>query len=521
MNIYSSPQKGKTGLVFLLLLLLVNGTKAQFATAEKNFTGLQMNNTERLSLNFDRYSKFKMYPRQFAVEDTLPLDTHIKKSLLNDDPAYNKRYCFLIPFSEVIATNVLIWAGDRYIMNADYARIGTATWKYNLDNGWEWDRDRFGINFLGHPYTGSMYFNHARSNGYGYLESFPFAVEGSLMWEYFGENTRPSYNDIINTPLNGAFIGEMLYRISSNVLDDRTRGSERVFREILAGVIDPMRGFNRLVQGKTFRVLRKEVYQKEPMNFTFYGGIHKKNDAKKFFSGKVNEMINIQIDYGAPFESRTRKPFDFFKFRTEFSYGVGRKIIDNFTGYGILFGKNFLVGKLRVLAGAYQYYDYWDNNTFELGAPALGAGIISGLSVSKQSNLYTALHFAVIPFAGNSTRRPDTTSQVRDYNFGRGLEGKLETTFNLKTWVSVTFIAYYFWIKANIGPPGNNYIGIAEPRITVTLYKGLKVGFEQYLYYNDQSLPGSSFPGIHLRNTEQKIFLLYYLEDSKRKGQYN
>src|SRR5207253_7258198 len=121
--------------------------------------------------------------------------------------------------------------------------------------------DRFGINFIGHPYTGTLYFNSARSNGYSYWQSFPFGIEGSLMWEYFGENTKPSYNDIINTPVNGAFLGEILYRISSKILDDRTKGMQRFSRELLAGLIDPMRGVNRLLQGKSFRKTNKEVYQ--------------------------------------------------------------------------------------------------------------------------------------------------------------------------------------------------------------------------------------------------------------------
>ncbi|MBU4308132.1 MAG: DUF3943 domain-containing protein, partial [Acidobacteria bacterium] len=45
---------------------------------------------------------------------------------------------------------------------------------------------------------------------------------GSLLWEYFGETTRPAYNDIINTTFSGALFGEILYRLSSNILDDRT-----------------------------------------------------------------------------------------------------------------------------------------------------------------------------------------------------------------------------------------------------------------------------------------------------------
>lgn len=55
----------------------------------------------------------------------------------------------------------------------------------------------------------------------------------------FRENTRPSLNDIINTPISGMFIGEIIYRLSSNVLDDRLRGKKRVWREIFAGIINP------------------------------------------------------------------------------------------------------------------------------------------------------------------------------------------------------------------------------------------------------------------------------------------
>ena len=147
--------------------------------------------------------------------------------------------------------------------NQDFAKVNFQTWKHNIKAGWEWDTDRFGINFFAHPYSGTISFNMARSNGYNYWQSFPYALGGSLMWEYFGENTLPSYNDVINTPVNGAFLGEILYRISSNILDDRTRGMDRVLREIAAGIIDPGRGINRLLQGKTFRKTNKEIYQKE------------------------------------------------------------------------------------------------------------------------------------------------------------------------------------------------------------------------------------------------------------------
>ncbi len=152
-----------------------------------------------------------------------------------------------------MGTVALTWSIDHYLLKADYSNIGFNTWKYNFEKGWEWDNDRFGVNFVGHPYSGSLTFNAGRSNGYNYFESFGFSLAGSLLWEYMGENTRPSYNDIINTPVNGAFLGEVLYRLSSNILDDRTKGGERVFREIAAGLVDPIRGLNRLTAWRCFQ----------------------------------------------------------------------------------------------------------------------------------------------------------------------------------------------------------------------------------------------------------------------------
>ena len=260
---------------------------------------------------------------------------------LEDDPFYERKYPLWKPAIEVVGANAFIFAIDRYLFKYDFSTtVSIESWKRNHREGWEWDTDRFGINFIGHPYSGTLYYNAARSNGYSYFESIPFAIAGSLMWEYYGENTRPSYNDIINTPVNGSFLGEIQYRISSNILDDHKRGSERVFREIAAGIIDPMRGINRLLQGKSRRITRDTIYQKDLLNVTIFGGTRKVNEDKKFWSGTSNPIFNIHVDYGNPFEARVRKPFDYFKLRMEFNFNLDRKILDNIVGYAILSGKN-------------------------------------------------------------------------------------------------------------------------------------------------------------------------------------
>ncbi len=437
--------------------------------------------------------------------------------LLNDDPVYNPKYAWWKPATRILLTNITSWASDRYLFKVDWTSSGINDWKNSFQKGPEWDNDRFGINFIGHPHSGSYYHNIARSNGYSYWQTFPFTVWGSLTWEYFGENTRPSYNDMINTPVSGMFLGEIFYRISSNILDDRTRGTERVLREIFAGIISPTRALNRLTQGKMRRITTKEVYQKEPLNITLNAGVHRINNGTDLGTGVTNALVNIQLDYGNPFETRRRKPFDIFRFRVEVSFGTENKLLENINGYGILFGRN--IKKERLLLGAFQHFDYWNNTIFELGALGFGGGLIARMPVAKHSNIFSTIHLGIVPLAGNNTRYGPDSSDFRHYNFGGGFQAKVEETFNLNKWATIGFTGFYYWIHTYDGLPGNSLVGVLKPYITTRIYKNLSIGFEHFIYQNDRFLNGQK--NLHLTRTEQKVFLQLFLEDGKRNGKYH
>lgn len=439
--------------------------------------------------------------------------------LLDDDPLYNRRYPVIVPALRVVAADAFSWATARYFFNFDWARVSPSVWKQNLKGKWEWDNDRFGINFIGHPHSGSNYFNVARSNGYSFWASWPFAIGGSFLWEYFGENTAPSKNDLINTPVSGAFLGEILYRISSNILDDRKRGGQRVFREIVAGIINPTRALNRLTQGKMFRVTKIEVYQKEPLNITLSGGYHKVNDNNKFGSGSSNVIFNLQFDYGDPFELRRRKPFDLFRLRLESRYGDDKRIIDNVLGYGMLYGKNISGGDHHgVLLGIFQHFDYWNNKIFEVGSLGFGPGIIMQLKTRKKVQLYSSLHIAGVPIAGNSTRFGPDTSEFRDYPFGGGLEGRIEERLNIGK-LSLGFNGYYYWLYTYEGAPGKSRIGILKPMVSVRIFRNISLGFEHLVYYDNRFIKG--LPDLHITRTEQKFFIQIFMEDRQRMGRYH
>lgn len=455
-----------------------------------------------------------------TIYDTSQIDSRPKNiygDLLNDDPEYNPKYPWTTTALRVGMVNVFSWATSRYIFNFEWARISPTTWKNNLRSRWIWDDDRFGTNFIGHPHTGNLYFNVARSNGYSYWKSLPYAIGGSLMWEYLGENTGPSKNDLINTPFSGMFLGEVLYRISSNILDDRTRGSNRFWRELLAGVINPPRALNRLTQGKMFRVTNKEVYQKEPLNITFSAGAHRVNENNKFGTGTTTGILNLQFDYGDPFEVRKRKPFDVFRLRLESRVGAETKFLDNTIGYGLLFGKNVVRG--HGLIGGFQYFDYWNNRVFEMGSLGFGVGLISRIPFPKTSYLYSSIHIAAVPLSANKTNFGPDTSPFRDYTFAGGLEAKIEETFNINKYASIGLNAYYYWTHNYEDLPGRSSIGIIKPRATVKLFGNMSLGFEHHIYFVDEYLENT--PTLHLKRTEQKAFLQWFFEDSKRKGRYN
>jgi hypothetical protein len=434
--------------------------------------------------------------------------------LREDDPTYNKKYPLWSVALKVVSLNVFVWAIDRYVFNYSFSRIGFKTWGNNLKSGWEWDTDRLGMNFFFHPYSGGAFFNCARANGYSYFASVPFVLLGSSLWEYFGETTRPAYNDIINTTASGALFGEILYRLTSSILDDRKTGKERFFREVAAAILSPGRALGRLMQGKLTRVTPREVYQKEPLNITLLTGAHWFNNRTDFGTGDKSALFGVHLDYGDPFEVRPRKPFDFFKLRIDLSYGkyVWKKYLDNVVAYGLLFGKTVHSGNLEILIGAFQHYNYWDNKIFEISTLGFGGGIIAKWQLSRNSNFQSAFHLGVVPLGASNSPYIDIVENgihVRNYDYSGGGEFKFEGTFNLGKIGQVTAIYYLYMFHTFIGPSGDKIISIFKPRISVRLFDNFSLGFE-YLYYHKDGAY-LDFPDVHKSNSEQRLYLMLYL----------
>lgn len=102
--------------------------------------------------------------------------------------------------------------------------VNIVDWKYQptadgmkqkIVDGWEWDTNTFRTNTVYHAYSGALYYQIGRANGYGPAGSTAWSFGSSLMWEYIGEfREQVSANDMIVTGLAGPIVGEALRQTS-------------------------------------------------------------------------------------------------------------------------------------------------------------------------------------------------------------------------------------------------------------------------------------------------------------------
>lgn len=110
--------------------------------------------------------------------------------------------------------------------------------------GPEWDHDKFYFNYILHPYAGAVYFMAARSCGFNFWQSLLYSsLISNVGWEFGIEafTERPSYQDMIITPIVGSAIGEGFYRLKRHLVEnDYHLFGSPVVGNIVAFLIDPV-----------------------------------------------------------------------------------------------------------------------------------------------------------------------------------------------------------------------------------------------------------------------------------------
>ena len=343
---------------------------------------------------------------------------------------------------ETIGLNTAVWAFDRYAIKGDYAYIGWNTMERNLKTGFVWDNDQFSTNLFFHPYHGGLYLNTARSNGLNFWQSTPYAVGGSLMWEFLMENEPPAINDFLATSIGGVCLGEVTFRLSDLLIDDRATGWNRFGREFLTTVVSPMRGLNRIMSGdawKTRRIKGRSV-KSIPARFYVVSGHRVLAEDSEIMRELDNGMyVDLKLAYGNPFSEENEKPYDSFSLRTSLNFFSGQPLIGNVSAIGQLWGKTIPLKnkKSNLSIGVFQHFDYYDSevvfegkkiNSYKISeAAAFGFGGAYYTSLFPNTVFIASAHLNAILLGGSIT---DYYRAVeRDYNLGSGHSSKVNATF--------------------------------------------------------------------------------------------
>lgn len=327
-----------------------------------------------------------LLPGEAGAQMPIKIYSRLQQAPDSADVAYYGKEHFWRGAGEVFGFNIGLWAFDRFVQHGDWSYINFNTIKENFRHGFKWDNDNLNTNMFLHPYNGSLYYNAARSNGYNYWRSGLFAIAGSAMWELFMEREYPSTNDIIATPIGGMCIGEVCFRASDLVLDDRARGADRVGREISGFLLSPMRGITRIITGDAWRV--------RPTSGKLFGipniaveislgtrmlDYHHDNSYVKF-----GGAMELNVEYGDRFELKSKKPYDYFTFNASLNFMKTQPVLSHLEIKGRLIGRELLEEKdTHLSVGLFQHFDFFDSDTitsslvpYKLGIPAsLGGGV--------------------------------------------------------------------------------------------------------------------------------------------------
>ena len=379
--------------------------------------------------------------------------------------------------AEVTGINVGVQLFDRWALNSDFAQTTLNSLKHNFTDGMVWDNDYFITNLFAHPYHGNLYFNAARTNGLSFWESAPYALGGSLMWEFLGETEPPAINDVIATSCGGMAIGEMSHRLSRTILNDRDRGFRRFLREAAAAIVNPIQGLHRIFSGEAWHIrhdhYRYHDFNELPVDVSFSLGWRYLADDGALFRGVHAPYLNMTLTYGISVDGdRHTKPYDFFDVEMNSAFGGGQPFVNTLNIVGRLWSTPILDHKdIAGEFGIYQHFNYYDAEPIKDGstltpyriseAAGFGPGFILSLpQTGGLSKLEQRIFLSGILLGG--TKSDYFNVIERDYNMGSGFSIKSKTQLDFGRFGRFILNAKYFRLYTWKGYEGKDLLAYAD-----------------------------------------------------------
>ena len=433
---------------------------------------------------------------------------------------------------EMLAINNIGSVSAQWIRDVEWSETNPRSWWANITGGFKYDTDQFSTNQWQHPFNGATYFNSGRANGLGFWPSAALAAFGAYHWEFAGETSPASFNDMFSTAIGGIMVGSFQYGISSEILNNQSRGWGRFGRELGAFIVDPVRGFNRVLRGEEKSVAPNPA---DPMDWrpggsTFFGvgtrTIGQSGSGFSFDNAKTYPMLLVDHAYGDVFHARRRKPMDYMDTTAELNFG-GAAALSRLVLRGNI--ASWTLGEAHNhVFGIAQHYEYRNNPSYVFGGQSVGAVLFSRFRPDNKVYFRTRIDaYATLLGAINSEyakfAEVGVHERVREYDYGPGLGAGAEASLFASS-RQLLLLRYYFnWISVSngstynigtVGGSGEHYVQYASARLVIPIKKALSIGTDFVLFQRDShftvtnSMTGESvLQQIHQRNPQLKIFI--------------
>ncbi|MEJ2483399.1 MAG: DUF3943 domain-containing protein [Gemmatimonadota bacterium] len=414
---------------------------------------------------------------------------------------WGERRSLAAAVGEVTFINILVWSYNEYIRGADFTQVNPRSWWNNIEGGFTYDDNNFNTHMFAHPFHGSLYYNAGRSNGFNYWESLGFSLFGSLMWECCGETHPPAWNDWIATGVGGAAVGEMLYRVSGTVLDNTATGSERTWREIGAFALSPVRGFNRLVSGRSGRVIENPIDPEDRLpgilSNRLSAGVRIIGEGESLSdSSDTHGLFQVEFKFGDRFGTQRRKPFDVFDMAVQLNLG-DKQTLGRLSVRGSLFSWDLKKGgDTQHVFSVEQEFQYMNNNAFEFGGQMFDASLHSRFGLSNDWAIRTQVDavFALLSAVNSEwaflANDIPNRERFREYDFGPGVGGRVSASVTRKGREVLSAFYWYQWVDTQNGSSLNGSdayhdVQLIGARAMVPIGSKFGIGGDAYLFLRD------------------------------------
>lgn len=193
-------------------------------------------------------------------------------ALARDWGGLGRDTAFFVGYEAVVAGVLYLLPESVSEWTAEQRKTSMSRWWENVQHP-QWDQDQWYVNYVGHPYFGAIAYVRARERQFGAFGGFSYAALLSTLYEFGIEALfeRPSYQDMIVTPVGGLLLGALLFEPIRRHIQGKPQ--RQWYDHLTLAVTDPLGTTNSWLE-RSLGIDADILVQFRPLNPASYASFH-------------------------------------------------------------------------------------------------------------------------------------------------------------------------------------------------------------------------------------------------------